>query len=734
MRPAAPVRSIIGRAVGIACSGLLAASPATAMAATADDAPTSGDAPAPTQKIAVDLRGPLAVVTVTRILSSERPRAATEESLDLALPDRAALLSVEVDDHGRWRKVDGDGAAPGGGARAAYLDSVRARGIATRGDPFDDDTSYRLHVARGAVGGGRGQATPPSTTVTVRYRFSALVEDSHGRLRLRFPPSPEVTPLPAEVSVIGAGLGDLEIAGVHTALPARAGTAAAAPSPAAQSRISTRSGWEISYTLAPAALATASAKDGPSLEGAAAIAAISARESAIAFSVHARAGGPPAPPANVLFLIDRSRSVGLAGLAAEHEVATRLLELLPPTTRFDALFFDRTLTRLFPMVRAATRDAIGALEPEMVPDRLANGTDLQGALRAAGEILRREVANFAPRALLVVISDGALSETTRGERLDAALGAMPGLDLGVALVVVRPGDDGTITAAARQALAAVAEARGGIERELHADEINDTIPAVVEILAAGGDVFSARVALDGAGARLPGTVAPGSGITGVVRVPGRLRRAAELVGVTRGRSMRAPLKPIPVDPAWLRPHAVDPPPPPESRVLSTPTLAALIEPAVHPRAPPPPATVRGTMDRDVIRNTLSLAFMPRARACYQTRPGGTTALRDLTGRVRMAIDLVRGEVMDARVESSTLGQPSIESCLRDAAFALEVPRAYHNDEPVTAIVNLVFRPRTPEKKRSAEDSFPVGAEIDLILEELKKSEGTRAGELDLPAP
>ena len=51
-----------------------------------------------------------------------------------------------------------------------------------------------------------------------------------------------------------------------------------------------------------------------------------------------------------------------------------------------------------------------------------------------------------------------------------------------------------------------------------------------------------------------------------------------------------------------------------------------------------------------------------------------------------------------------------------------MPRAYHNDEPVTAIVNLVFRPRTPEKKRSAEDSFPVGAEIDLILEELKKSE------------
>jgi hypothetical protein len=114
--------------------------------------------------------------------------------------------------------------------------------------------------------------------------------------------------------------------------------------------------------------------------------------------------------------------------------------------------------------------------------------------------------------------------------------------------------------------------------------------------------------------------------------------------------------------------------------------------------------------------------MPRARACYQTRPGATPAMRDLTGRVRMAIDLVRGEVMDARVESSTLAQPTIEACLRDSAFALEVPRAYRNDEPVTAIVNLVFRPRTPEKKHSAESSFPIGAEIDLILEDLKKAE------------
>ena len=662
---------------------------------------------------------------MTRILNPERPRTATEELLDLALPDRAALLSVEINDHGRWRPV---AAAADGVARGGYLEAIRARGIAVRSEPVDDDTTYRIRVARGVAGAIAGA---PSTPVTVRYRFSALVEDAHGRLRLRFPPSPETTPLPAEVSVTGVGLGDLEIAGIHAPGSARAAATPAVRAPGAPAEaatagatvhVSTRSGWEISYTLGPTAITTASTREGPALEGAAAVAAMSAHESAIAFSIHARAAGPPVPPENVLFLIDRSRSVGLPGLAAEHDVATRLLDLLPPTTRFDALFFDRAVTRLFPMLRPATREAIAALEPEMVPERLVNGTDLAGALRAAGELLRREASVFAPRALLVVVTDGAIPEATTGAVLDGALGAVPGLELGVALVVVRPVDDDSIAPPARQALAAVAEARGGVEREVRADEINESVASLVQILAAGGDVFSARIAFDRTTARLPDTVAPGSGVTGVVRLAGRLRHGAELVGVTRGRSMRAALKLIPVEAAWLRPHAQDPPAPRQHRVLSTPTLAACVEPVAHPGSPAAPPPVRGTMDRDVIRNTLSLAFMPRARACYQTRSGATAAMRDLTGRVRMAIDLVRGEVMDAHLESSTLGQPSIEACLRDSAFALEVPRAYRNDQPVTAIVNLVFRPRTPEKKHSAEDSFPIGAEIDLVLEELKKAE------------
>ena len=126
-------------------------------------------------------------------------------------------------------------------------------------------------------------------------------------------------------------------------------------------------------------------------------------------------------------MIDRSRSVGLAGLSAEHDLARRVLEALPPSTRFDALFFDRGSKRLFPMSRPATREAIGALEDEMVPARMQNGTDLVAALRDAGALLRREQSTFAPRTLLLVLTDGALPRRAgrRRARPRARRGARP---------------------------------------------------------------------------------------------------------------------------------------------------------------------------------------------------------------------------------------------------------------------------------------------------------------------
>jgi hypothetical protein len=126
------------------------------------------------------------------------------------------------------------------------------------------------------------------------------------------------------------------------------------------------------------------------------------------------------------------------------------------------------------------------------------------------------------------------------------------------------------------------------------------------------------------------------------------------------------------------------------------------------------------MDRMVVRNVLSLAYMPRARACYMNRHGATPALRDLTGRVRVAIDLVRGEVENATVVSSTLDNPTIESCLRDSAFAIDVPRAARSDAPVTAVLNMVFRPRTPAERKPDVDLGAVGDDIDMVIDEMRR--------------
>jgi hypothetical protein len=174
----------------------------------------------------------------------------------------------------------------------------------------------------------------------------------------------------------------------------------------------------------------------------------------------------------------------------------------------------------------------------------------------------------------------------------------------------------------------------------------------------------------------------------------------------------------------------------ETRLLVGPGVAALVEPVVRPAASPTATDdrPRGYLERSVVRDALSLAFTPRARACYLNRSARTAADRDLSGRVRLALYLVRGEVGAARIETSTLAHPMIENCLREAAFALDVPRAYRNDDPVTAVLNLVFRPRTPERK-SGITNTSLNAEIDLIVEAaLKDSAGPPAAPTSTPAP
>jgi len=714
---------------------------------------------APVHLVQIDVRGAAALVTVTRSFpGASTAGTAREEVLDLALPAAARLIDVEVDTGG---KFESPLRTPGSQARDGYVEATRAMGLGARAVPYDDETTTRIRVAS-----KQQRAHRPTT---VRYRFSTLLQVAGRRAEIVFPPSPELSPVAARVTVraeAGQDVTDISIAGAPHPL------ARGAAVTATEAVVSTSRKWIVSLGLGresgnggggsgaggatqPAhSRVTALAARAPLPRGGAAGTAAGAR---VACAVGLSPAPPQPLPERVLFLIDRSRSVGAGGLELEREAARRILTALPPSTEFNVLFFDRTQTRLFPVARTATRQALGALEDEMVPARLQNGTYLAGALRAAGEMLRREAASFAPSALVVLLTDGAVGRPSKsGQASEASaagaaspgaprassteatdlLGPHPGVDLMLAALSVRANDDPPVSPDERRELRHIAASArlGAVERALTASELDDGVPAALEALRTGGDVFAVRLGTRETGKPVAPAIGPGGGAAAVVSLDGKANQLVNAsMTVLRGAQVQGvPVRMVSVEPRWL-PTALAESAREDTRVLLSPAMAVLVEPVARPvEAADPNLGPSGYLERSVVRDALSLAFTPRARACYLNRTGATPAEQKLAGRVRLAMDLVRGEVGGARIESSTLGHPAIESCLLEAAFALEVPRAYRNDEPVTAILNLVFRPRTPDRAPTMQDPG-ISREIDLLVEgALKPPEG--AADIAAPLP
>ncbi|MDB4982486.1 MAG: von Willebrand factor type [Myxococcales bacterium] len=652
---------------------------------------TTADPRPPAQQITVDVRGPLALVEVTRPLTADNVRGG-ELLLDIALPEGAALVDVQVrEGQGtarRWHPLE---IADAKVATETTLARLRARGFPPAAEPYDDATTLRLRVT--------GE---PHAAVEVRFRFSLLVGLANGRRRIQLPASTERLPLPADVRVSAPGAVDLRIAGAA----ARSG---------ATTRVPARSAWEISWTVP-----TPRAAARPTLTAERAVAEAGGGVTLSATAIDAHPGRDHGPPSEVLFVIDRSRSVGVAGAAAERDLAHALLDLLPPSTRFDALFFDQTRKRLFPVSRTATREALAAIDVELLPDHLENGTDLLAALREAGELLRRDAAGPSRRVLLALVTDGALPAGVAASALDEALGATPGESLQLGIWIVRPVDDEAAPGDSVKVLRELVASRGGVVRELRANQLAEELPSALAALAAGGDVANIAARDGDARVLLAERLAPGARWQGYGVTPRRSPHEVITAKVGAGATeLRAIPRTVRVERSWLAPH-VGTAPAPSPLLLATDTLVALVEPVSHPVAAAP-AAPKGSLDREVVRNTLALAYLPRARACYLSRSGATPAERDLAGRVRLDIDLARGEVGRVAVVSSTLASPGVEACLRQGALALDVPRALRNDFPVTARLNLVFRPRTPEKATTA-DERALGEQIDLIIEDLHRAE------------
>jgi hypothetical protein len=623
--------------------------------------------------MSVSIRGPMAVVDVDRSLQPEDDRH--ELLFDLALPDAAAMLDWRVTAEGRALHL---APADPTRARADHAAALTKRGLGGPRAAIDEGTDFRFHLVGLRAGG----------VARLHYRYVVPLACRHGRFLLHVPGSLEADPAPAEVTVAVAAPG-LRIEGLELAGVSARGNGAHGQAPA-------RAAWDLSFALG-------GARPEPILAASAPLAPHGA-DTGVALGVCRMSPAEGPAPERVLLLVDRSRSVGPAGISLERDVARALLEALPPSVRFNALFFDRAVTPLFPVARAATAEALAALDEQTGPGQLENGTDLSRALKAAGELGRIEPE---ARTWVVLLTDGALPEGARADSLLLAASAFAPSRTEALVLLVRPGGDEPTPAAAQEVLRALPGRFGGVLRAVDAADVRGTVAQVIAAARRGGDLFGISVAAGGRGTEVLAAVAPGEGDTRIVRVAGggALSSSAQHAG----RATRAALATARVDRAALAPYLDGPAG--AAWIAAGGRLAAYVETAA---GPPPLAdeTPRGQMDRNVVRNALSLAYMPRARACYLGRRVRGADDFELRGRLRLELHLERGEMVEAVVRQSTLKRPEIEACLREAAFGVEIPRPLHRDAPVVAALNLVFQPRTAA---GTPDASALGREIDLLL-------------------
>ena len=396
-------------------------------------------------------------------------------------------------------------------------------------------------------------------------------------------------------------------------------------------------------------------------------------------------------------------------MADERDLGRALLEALPPTERFNAFLFARTATPIFPVARTATREAMDAFTAAADPNRLENGTNLVAALESVAAWIKADPAK-RPR-LLAIITDGAIPESQSAERLAAALSsAGPGNQLSLLILMVRPAADEPVSEELEDRLSRFAGHFGGQVRVLSAQNAREVVRSSVAAMGQGGDLFNLQVA-EKHGAGLAAHVGPGQGFVRVLSGP--RSASVRLTGQYQGTTFHTQLVAARPSKEWL--------PPLRRQRLGQAWSGQAREAHLYIEEILPQGTssgdgvVRGQMDPMVLRNALSLAFLPRARACYLSRRVGNSSDLNLQGRVRLELHLERGELEDAVIGgASTLNRPEIERCVRDAAFEIEYPRPIFRNAPTFAALNLVFRPTSmPDGPRP--DASQFDREIDLIL-------------------
>jgi hypothetical protein len=627
--------------------------------------------------------------------------------LDLGLPEGAALLDWEVIDRAGSTHLASQTEVQANAGLAAALKMRRLSLPAA----MEEGMAYRVHITPIADG----------EKAVLHFRYTTVVGCRSGQLVLRMPEDLEENPVPAEVTVTlapspdGFALAEANLFGRPAELRRGAhdlimrGTTPA------------RAAWEIAWRYARprggfSGQVLAAAARAPRLD------ATSGRPKKVEqyelASLLCRDDGLAKPefPARILLLVDRSRSVGPGGVSAERALARALVEALPPSVPFGAIPFGVEATPVFSLPRMPTREALEAFASASDPNRLENGTDVTQALARARAMLDAGGDDGVGTTWVVLLTDGALPASQNAEGMSKALAGARGQNLKVLVLLVRQQGDDDAPASAVAEYVHFARKFGGLVRVIVQGNPADAASGILAAMARGGDLLEVR--LDSG--KLADVLSPGRGASLVFNDPARLPKDRRVHARARGfdADMHVETLPAPVKREWLDPLLDVGKRRAWTGANTSMAIAILPSPAQTNKLSD--GVVHGRMDPTVLRNALSLAFMPRARACYLSRKVAKAGDAYLRGRMKLELSIERGELHDAVVRSSTLGHPEIENCVRRAAWAVEYPRPEHRDAPTTANLNLVFQPRTAQEP--APDATPLDREIELILGPLTVTE------------
>jgi hypothetical protein len=409
---------------------------------------------------------------------------------------------------------------------------------------------------------------------------------------------------------------------------------------------------------------------------------------AVAVTVAAppRTAAPGPLPRRVLFVIDGSRSMALVGPRAVAQVLRAIAEALPATTEIEAIVYDRRASRVLGGWQLAGPAPVARILDAVAHHAADNGSDLAAAFALA----HAAIADGARRETsIAVISDGAFAAVTASE-LAAALD-LRGATVDLHAILL---DGHGLSSPGHEPLAAEITLAGGSLTEVDVDELDVAVrsvdgwlrPAWLDV-AATGPLAEALA--------LPPTLATGSGVVQIVRT-----RAAPHLTIDARRDRRSHVAARPGPAVALGALAVtlaDPDRPRRPFVGEAAALAAVATdtrvarsrrdmlvgggpftriattaddgtPSYGRAAAAAPPRTASAISRETIERLIRDQLQPRAHACYQRALGRRPTL---AGATQFELWLGRGEVIAAHLAG--LGDPELDGCLLDAAYALTPP-------------------------------------------------------------